>query len=121
VSWRLGASEHLPEALIVLGLVFVVADLARGRVRWYLVGWIVIMVGAFASWPFTNESLRGQLPFLFWQALLVPVGIWLAARPLVRFVRDRKTPQLEDYRPPTSGLGIPGGPSSSAPSGPAHV
>ena len=63
VSWRLGATEHLPEAVVVLALVLVVSDLARGRVRWYLVGWIVVMVGAFASWPFTNESLRGQLPF----------------------------------------------------------
>ena len=121
VSWRLGATEHLPEAVIVLGLVLVVSDLARGRVRWYLVGWIVIMVGAFASWPFTNESLRGQLPFLFWQALLVPIGIWLAAGPLVRFVRERKTP-VEDGPPPTSGLGFPGVPSSAAsPPGPARV
>ena len=123
VSWRLGASEHVPEALIVLGLVLVLADLARGRVRWYLAGWIVIMVGAFASWPFTKDSLRGQLPFLFWQAVLVSIGIWLAAGPLVQFVRDRKTPPVEDCPPPTSGrdfaASIP--PSSPPPPGPAHV
>jgi len=122
VSWRLGASEHLPQALILLGLVVVIADLARGRMRWYLAGWIVIMVGAFASWPFTNETLRGQLPFLFWQALLVPIGIWLAAGPLVRFVRDQKTPPADNWRPPMSGLDFPSTSSSaSSPPGPAHV
>lgn len=88
VSWRLGASEHIPEVLIVLGLILVITDLARGRVRWYVVAWLVVMIGAFVSWPFTNESLRGQLPFLFWQVVLVPTGIWLAAGPLVRFTRD---------------------------------
>jgi hypothetical protein len=105
VSWRLGASEHIPEVLIVLGLILLIADFARGRVRWYVVAWLGIMIGAFVSWPFTTESLRGQLPFLFWQVVLVSTGIWLAAGPLVRFIRERDDFQTPDTTPPTGVLG----------------
>jgi len=102
VSWRLGASEHIPEVLIVLGLILVITDFARRRVRWYIVAWLVVMIGTFVSWPFTSESLRGQLPYLFWQVLLVPTGIWLAAGPLVRFTHDDDEHHARGTTPPTA-------------------
>ena len=115
VSWRLGASEHVPEVLIALGFVLVVIDLARRRVRWYLIAWLAIMIGAFASWPFTRESLRGQLPFLFWQVLLVSTGIWLAAGPLVQFLRDRVPDPVPDSSPLTSKASLQDFPTSPVP------
>ena len=88
VPWASGAQEHLPEILILIGSVLVITDIARRRVRWYLVAWVALMIGAFASWPFTHESIRGQLPFLFWQVVLVPSGLWLAAGPLLEYIRN---------------------------------
>ena len=88
VTWGLGATEHLPQVLMVLGVIVIAVDAARGRVRWYLVVWLVLIVDAFATWPFPDGPLRTPLPSWFWQLLLVSTGIWLAAGPLVRFMRQ---------------------------------
>jgi len=89
VHWEAGAQEHAPEIAILLGFTVVVLDLGRHRRRWYLVAWLVLMIGAFASWPFERESIRAPLPYLLLQLVLVPMGIWLAAGPLVGYMRGR--------------------------------
>ncbi|MGO9855012.1 MAG: hypothetical protein ACLPYY_08230 [Acidimicrobiales bacterium] len=104
VPWGLGATDHLPQVLMVIGIVVVLADVARGRVRWYLVAWTVLLIAAFATWPFAHEAVRTPLPIWLWQLILVSTGIWLAAGPLVRFIRDRDELRARDTTPLTVGL-----------------
>jgi hypothetical protein len=105
VHWGFGATEHLPQVLMVLGLCIILVDVVRSRVRWYIVAWLAVIVTAFATWPFTSEPFRTQLPIWLWQLLLVPTGIWLAAEPLARFVRDRDERQTRSTSPSTDAFG----------------
>jgi len=105
VSWGFGATEHLPQVLIVLGIVIVLVDVARARVHWYRVAWLLVTVAAFATWPFTDEPFRTPLPKWFWQLVLVSIGMWLAAGPLVRFTREREAHLARDATPPHGVIG----------------
>ena len=102
VPWGLGATEHLPQVLMVIGIVVILVDVARDRVRWYLVVWLAFLIVAFATWPFTQEAIRIPLPIWFWQLILVSTGIWLAAGPLVQFMRDRN--ELRPHSTPPTGV-----------------
>ena len=110
VSWGFGATEHLPQILIVVGIVIVLVDVARARVHWYRVAWLLVTVAAFATWPFTDEPFRTPLPKWFWQLVLVSIGMWLAAGPLVRFMRDRDAHPAGDATPPHGVIGSAGVP-----------
>jgi len=102
VPWQQGGVERLPQVLMVLGVILIGVDIARRRVRWYLVAWLILMVFAFGTWPLSDGPVRAQLPFWFWQLVLVPTGIVLAARPLLEYMRSR--PQADAQRagaPPT--------------------
>jgi hypothetical protein len=112
VSWGFGATEHLPQILMVLGVVVVLVDVARARVHWYRVAWLLVIVAAFATWPFTDEPFRTPLPKWFWQVVLVSIGVWLAAGPLVRFTRDRDAHPAGDATPPHGVIGSAGVPTT---------
>jgi hypothetical protein len=87
-SWGAGFTQYLPIAIMGVGLVYVLFDTARGRVQPYLIAWFVLMVAAFATWPFTHAPIRAPWPLWIWQLILVPTGIALAIRPLVAYPRE---------------------------------
>jgi hypothetical protein len=114
VSWGFGATEHLPQILMVLGVIIVLVDVARDRVHWYRVLWLLVIVAAFATWPFTDEPFRTPLPKWFWQVVLVSIGMWLAAGPLVRFTRENDARQAGDTAPRRGVIGSAGPPTTVA-------
>jgi Glycosyltransferase family 87 len=86
--WGLQAREDLPLALVAIGLIVLVRDAINGRIRWYLVGWLAVVVGVFLNWPpWVVSPFRHPLPSWAWQLMLVPLGALLAAWPLVSYVR----------------------------------
>jgi hypothetical protein len=89
VAWGLQEREFLPFVLMAIALLLVVRDVRRGQIRWYLVGWLVLVTLAFARIPWENPPFRHALPSWFWQIVLVSTGIVLAVGPLLSCVRDR--------------------------------
>lgn len=84
----------LPLICIAIVLVLIIRDAVDRKVRWYLVAWIVIAACAALQWPLRSlDSLRAPLPVLFWQSILVPVGVLMAVSPLVRWMQGG--PRLE--------------------------
>jgi hypothetical protein len=95
VGWGLQEREFLPFVFIGIALTLIVVDAVRGRVRWYLVVWLVVMAVAFGRLPWANPSLRHAFPTWFWQLTLVPTGLAMAVGPLVSAVRNRvRSPDL---------------------------
>jgi hypothetical protein len=65
----------------------IVLDVVRRRFRWTLVSWIASVTVAFD--PIWGDHLTAfALPIWLWQLILVPVGVALAARPLVSAFRE---------------------------------
>jgi hypothetical protein len=84
----LALRQHLPEILALGGLLVIVADMMRGRIRWYLLGSVVLLMYGFVNWPFVSEPFWSQFPILFWQLVLVSTGVGLAAAPLLSYVQQ---------------------------------
>jgi hypothetical protein len=98
--WGAQIHQYLPLAFMVVSLVMIVADLLRGRFRWYLVASFLLVVMVFANFPpWANVGRREVFPVWFWQLVLVPTGFALAVRPLVRFVKHRPEPTQLPAKP----------------------
>ena len=95
VPWEVQLRQYLPPVLMALVLFFIVRDVALGRVRWYLIAWFAWVVLAFAQYPPTGLPFRHLLPTWLWQIVLIPIGLVLAARPLVSSARRRPTPDSD--------------------------
>jgi predicted MFS family arabinose efflux permease len=61
-------------------------DLRQRRVTWLLIAWIGMFIAALLMWDRTN--ILGSPPTWFWQMVFVPLGVVLAAGPLLHFVDD---------------------------------
>jgi hypothetical protein len=103
-SWGTTFQEYLPTILIAVGIVCIAYDLVRHKIRWYLLVWLLLMVAVFATWPFTNEHVRNQLPLWLWQIVLVSSGIALAAGPLMSSLRDLPASQEKATAGPVGSL-----------------
>ena len=84
----LALRHHLPEILALGGLLVIVVDTMRGRIRWYLMGSVVLVMYGFVNWPFVSGPFWSQFPILFWQLILVSTGVGLAAAPLLSYVQQ---------------------------------
>jgi len=108
-SWGLDARLDLPLALMVIASLFIASDVLRGRIRWYLVAWLVLVALAFANLPpWQVEPLRAMLPTWFWQIVLLPTGIALAAGRLISYRRNRDVPDLVPAFPSLAMASVPG-------------
>lgn len=88
--WGLHAREDLPMVMMVAGVSLIVYHILRGRIRRYLVAWLLLVVLAFANLPpWATSPMRHPLPVYFWQVVLVGIGIALAVRPLLSAVHAR--------------------------------
>ena len=87
IPWSLGwggmtERNHLrlllPLLAIAFAIVLIGVDMARHRIRWYLLGWLAIVLITYQPW-------RGLVmpppvvPTWLWQLILVPTGIMLGA------------------------------------------
>ena len=88
--WGLQEREFAPFIFMAVVLVLIVRDALVGRIRKYLVAWLILVVLAFGRLPWERDSLRHSLPIWFWQVVLVATGVTLAVRPLVQAVRSRR-------------------------------
>ena len=86
-TWGHDVQMALTPLVIMLAiLVIAVRIVGRGPRRGYLV-WTGLIVGALLAWPSTNDPFR-HLPNAFWQVVLVPLGLALAAKPLLDLARQ---------------------------------
>ena len=87
-SWGHDVQVALTPVVVVLAVLVIALRVVHyGRGRDLLV-WIGLLVGALLAWPSTNDPVSGHLPSAFWQVLLVPLGLILAAQPVLDLVRQ---------------------------------
>ena len=95
--WGLNVRLYLPITLMVIASLFIASDAIRGRIRWYPVAWLTLVILAFAKLPpWTVEPMRRLLPNWFWQIVLLTTGIALAVGPLLSY---RPHPALPNFDP----------------------
>ena len=83
--WSNVAEDLIPLAVIALAIALIVDTVRRrGRVP-MLVFWFAMIAAALIVWDETD--VLGLPPTWFWQVVFVPLGIVLAARPLLGEVR----------------------------------
>jgi hypothetical protein len=89
VTWGLQEREFIPFLFMAIAFVLVVHDAIHGRIRGYLVAWLILVALAFGRLPWSSEPFRQPLPTWFWQGILVAAGVALAVRPLLSLTRSR--------------------------------
>ena len=88
--WFFSVHVRFPLVFMVIGTFVIASDVIRGRVRWYPVAWLIVVVVASANLPpWELEPIRRAMPNWFWQIVLLPTGIALAAGPLLSYRRNR--------------------------------
>ncbi len=86
----LQAREDLPLVFMTIALLLVISNGVRHRIRWYLVGWLILTVLVFSNVPpWATTPIRHSLPAVIWQVVLLSTGIVLAAGPLLSSLRGR--------------------------------
>jgi hypothetical protein len=73
--------QSVPVVIGTIGLLFVVADVIRGQVRWYLVAWISVVVLTCEPLVWGLSIGRQILPNSLWQVVLVSIALWLILGP----------------------------------------
>ena len=86
-SWGHHVQMALPPAVLILAVLVIGLGVLHGAPRRSLLVWIGLLVGALMAWPSTNNPLSGHLPSVWWQVVLVLLGLILAAQPLLDLVR----------------------------------
>ena len=98
VSWGFQEREFAPFLGMAVAALVIILDVRRRRVRWYVVGWLAVVLVAFARLPWTNPPFRQPLPTWFWQIVLVLSGVALAMRPLLAAVGDAMASHAPETR-----------------------
>ncbi len=84
--WSTIVQDLIPLAVIILAALLIVLTIRRGDVGWMLGLWVGMIAAALLTWNQTN--VLGIPPTWFWQVILVPLGIALAAGPLVQEIQE---------------------------------
>jgi hypothetical protein len=85
-SWGLFVRQQLPIWFALIALVLIIADVARRKVRWYIVVFLVIDALTSIRYPWMSTYLRAPVSNWVWQILLVPTALVLAGRPLFQLL-----------------------------------
>ncbi len=83
-SWGLTAREAMPNVFVIGALILILIDVWRRHVRWYVVAWLGLVCLTLIKDPFSHAALRTSLPNWFWQVLMIPILLFLAASPLIK-------------------------------------
>ncbi len=90
--WLSLARNLIPLSVILLAVALLVHEVRTSGPAWRFALWVAMIVGALITWNETD--VLGVPPSWFWQVVLVPLGIALAAGPLFAQIRshDRGSP-----------------------------
>ena len=86
--WGQDASHWVPAVVMIVALLLVVRRVLQHQIGWNLLVWAALVVGALILWPVSTNPLHHEPATWLWQALLVAIGIVLAAGPLRSFARQ---------------------------------
>jgi len=84
--WLSLAQNLIPLSVILLAVVLFAHEVRTSGPHWKLALWIAMIAGALITWNETD--VLGIPPSWFWQVILVPLGIALAAGPLLAEIRS---------------------------------
>jgi hypothetical protein len=115
--WGHSVAIALPLVASAVILGFILWDIGRQRVRWYLVAALLISLFAFVHWPPWGANPRAPLPSWLLQLLLLPAGIALAVEPLILATRV-KSDKPSDFTTHSASAGSTEARSSISPSEP---
>jgi hypothetical protein len=87
VSWGKDAQQWMAPIVVVIALVMILLLLRRKAPTSEVVVWLALLVGAVLVWPSTRNPASLPLSRMFWQIVLVVLGIALAATPLAAALR----------------------------------
>jgi hypothetical protein len=87
-TYGLGPFRALQIVIITAALIVFLVEVAFRRVHWYLVVWLVLAIVAFLKDGWMYGPSHSAFPTWFWQLILVPTGVWLAAGPICSKRRD---------------------------------
>ena len=90
-------NDLLPLSVMALGALLIAREVRRGAHWWMLACWSAMIVGALVVWKQTD--VVGQPPTWLWQLVLVPLGIALAATPLLGELRRHRAPASTGTQP----------------------
>ena len=100
--WHAIVQDLVPLSVLLLAAILIVRHLRRGGRTWMLALYVGMIVSALLSWDDTD--FLGQPPTWFWQLVLVPVGIALAAGPLLSTLHQHREVQALDEVAPSSSM-----------------
>ena len=103
--WLTLARDLIALSVIVLAVALVARDLRRSGPLWKLALWIAMIAAAVVSWTTVDEI--NVPPTWVWQVTLVPLGLALAAGPLLAEVRQHKLTAGSGPSPQSKGTGSP--------------
>jgi Glycosyltransferase family 87 len=95
-------NDLLPLSVMALGVLLFAREIRRGAHWWMVACWSAMIVGALVVWK--QSDIVGQPPTWLWQLVLVPLGIALAATPLLGELRRHRAPASTGTRPQPSSL-----------------
>jgi hypothetical protein len=84
--WHRLLNDLIPVAVIVLALGLIARQVVRNDVTWMCLLWLGMIAAALVAWSATD--VVGTPPSWFWQMAFVPLGLGLAAAPLLGEVRS---------------------------------
>jgi hypothetical protein len=88
--------------VIIVGLLLIIRDVLRHAVGWDAAMWAAAVVTALIVWPVSSDPIPHEPITWLWQAILVGIGVALAAGPLVSPLRDHSAPEPEDHIEPAA-------------------
>ena len=83
--WHRLLNDLIPVVVIAIALALIVRQVLRNHVTWTCLLWFGMIVAALVASSATN--VVGTPPSWFWQIVLVPFGLGLAATPILAEVR----------------------------------
>jgi hypothetical protein len=101
-------NDLLPLSVMALGILLIAREVRRGARWWMVTCWAAMIVGALVVWK--QSDVVGQPPTWLWQLVLVPLGIALAATPLLGELRRHHAPASAETQPQPSTLSGSSGP-----------
>ena len=93
-SWGDDAQQWAAPCVLLIAVAVLTLRLVQQAPRPALIPWLALVVGTVLAWPSTHNPLSAHLSSLWWQVVLVSLGILLAATPLLAQVDRRRASVL---------------------------